>query len=87
MTLRVKLELLLQKRLFSSVVGGKQNELDEGDERDENRRWPVHDLLASLHDVQVLHQLSLPANKMRGIEEKTERHLVESSDSDSETGC
>ena len=83
----MKLELLLKKRLFSGVVGAKQNELDEGDKRYENRRGPVHDLLASLHDVQVLHQLSLPANKTRGVEEKTERHLVESSDSDSETGC
>ena len=68
----MKLELVHKKRLFSSVVGGKQNELDEGDKGDENRRGPFHDLLSSLHDVQILHQLILPTNKMRQIEGKTE---------------
>ena len=62
----MELKSVLQLKILTADP--EQDELCQGDKRNEDGRWPLHNLLPVCHAVEVLHQLGViflvPTKKM-----------------------
>ena len=53
----MELKSVLQLKILTADP--EQDELCQGDKRNEDGRWPLHNLLPVCHAVEVLHQLGV----------------------------
>ena len=72
----MELKSVLQLEILTADP--EQDELCQRDKRNEDGRWPLHDLLPVCHAVEVLHQLAViflvPTKKMFYFEKCTEEY-------------